>query len=359
MTVANSASSSATSASNRLRRARLAAAASQPVLPGPSTSAVAIGAGVTGDVACVTLANAHLRLDVAPMLGGGITRFDWRSDGQHVPIFRPCRHVAADTDPNELACYPLLPFSNRIGGGSFSVGGRTIDVPRNRAAEPLPIHGDGWLAKWDVAEASAERVRLTLDRSAGKPYAYRAQQTCTLEGSTLTIALEIENVGRDTLPFGLGVHPFLVRDDDTVLAASAAGLWLSGDDWLPVRHVPAPPAWQFGVAYPLPGAIVNHAFTGWSGQATVAWPKRRLSLTVAANTDYYVLYAPPGEPFFCFEPVDHPINAANLPGGAAEHGMTMLARGARLAREFRFTVERTGLREMAGARPKRRAFAGD
>ena len=115
---------------------------------------------------------------------------------------------------------------------------------------------------------------------------------------------------------GSGVHPFFVRDADTELSAAAGGLWLSGDDWLPVRHVQAPPAWQFGVAYPLPETIVNHAFTGWSGQAAVVWPKRRLSLNIAADTDYYVLYTPPGEDFFCFEPVDHPINAMNLAGGA-------------------------------------------
>jgi aldose 1-epimerase len=80
-------------------------------------------------------------------------------------------------------------------------------------------------------------------------------------------------------------------------------------------------------------------------------------LNICADADYYVLYTPPGEDFFCFEPVDHPINAMNLPGGAATHGMTMLARGERLTRSFRFTVERTGLRAVAGARSGRRQRA--
>ncbi|CAB3763668.1 aldose 1-epimerase [Paraburkholderia humisilvae] len=352
MTVANSAVPS--SSPTQTRRARLEAAAHPPVLAGPSTSAVAIGASGAGEVDCLTLANAHLRVDVAPHLGGGLTRFDWRSEGSLVPVFRRCRQVNGQTDANELACYSLLPYSNRIGGGRFSVGGRTVAVPCNRAGEALPIHGDGWLASWQVAETARDSVRLTLDRSDGKPYAYRATQSYALDGPTLVIMLDIENVGRDTLPFGLGVHPFLVRDGDTRLSAAAAGLWLSGDDWLPVRHVPAPPAWQFGVAYPLPGSLVNHAFTDWSGRATVVWPKRRLSLTVSSSTDCYVLYTPPGEDFFCFEPVDHPINAMNLPGGAAEHGMTMLARGERLSRTFRFTVEHTGLRAVAGGRSARR-----
>jgi aldose 1-epimerase len=332
------------------RRSKLAAAAEPPIRPGPSTSMVAVGGGSAGG--CITLANSKLRLDVAPALGGGITRFDWRSEGSLVPIFRPCAEPGPLTDPNELACYPLLPYSNRIGGGHFSFSGRGIDIPRNRDDEPLPLHGDGWLGAWEVEQEESTHVRLTLDRRAGKPYSYLAVQTYSLEDATLVVTLSIENTGREALPFGLGLHPFLMREADTELSAAAGGLWLCGDDWLPVRHVPAPPAWQFGVAYPMPSSMVNNAFTGWSGRTSVMWPKRRLSLTISANTDYYVLYAPPGEDFFCFEPVDHPINAVNLPGGGQAHGMTVLAPGETLTREFRFTVERSGEAKRRGGRPK-------
>jgi aldose 1-epimerase len=328
------------------RRARLEAA-QHPVLAGPSTSAVAIGGVETSEVACVTLANPYLRIDVAPQLGGGLTRFDWRSDGVLEPVFRRCETVSASTHPNDLACFPLLPYSNRIGGGSFRFGGRDVEVPCTCTSEPLPIHGDGWLAHWQVDEAAHERARLVLDRSKGVPYAYRAAITYALNGATLSVTLEIENAGRDALPFGLGLHPFLARDTATELSAPASGLWLSGDDWLPVRHVPAPPAWQFGVAYPLPERLVNHAFSGWSGRAAVVWPRRRLSLTISANTDYYVLYTPPQADFFCFEPVDHPINAVNLAGGADANGMTVLARGERLVRRFEFTVEQMDMRAAA------------
>jgi aldose 1-epimerase len=355
MTVARSvesqkpASTSSTPVQND-RRSKLAAATEPPIRPGPATSVVAMGgAGLDG---FITLANAQLRLDIAPALGGGITRFDWRDEGALVPIFRPCASPDLTTDPNELACYPLLPYSNRIGGGHFKFLGRAVDVPCNRPGEPLPLHGDGWLAAWDVESEDATRVRLTLDRRDGKPYSYRARQSFTLDAATLVVTLSVENTGRETLPFGLGLHPFLTREADTELAAAADGLWLCGDDLLPVRHVPAPPAWQFGVAYPMPSAMINNAFTGWSGRTSVLWPKRRLSLTISADTDYYVLYAPAGKDFFCFEPVDHPINAVNLPGGGQAHGMTVLAPGETLTREFRFTVERSGEAKRRGGRPK-------
>ncbi|XOC97893.1 aldose 1-epimerase [Burkholderia sp. 22PA0106] len=340
-------------AAARARRARLAAAA-QPVSPGPQTASVAQGVLSAADAA-VTLATAELRLDVVPHLGGGIARFDWRGDGASTPIFRGCEHVEAATDPNALGCYPLLPYSNRIGGGRFECDGRRVEVPRNRASEPLPIHGDGWLSRWRIDEASATELHLSLDRCGSAPYAYRATQSFVLDGPTLSIALSIENAGREPLPFGLGVHPFIVRDDATELAASAGGLWLSGPDWLPRRHVGVPPAWQFGIAYPLPSTLVNHAFTGWGGRATVAWPSRGLSMAIESDADCYVLYTPPGERFFCFEPVDHPINAVNLPGGAEAHGMTLLAPGERLARRFRFTVERADPRAGAAARGARAA----
>jgi aldose 1-epimerase len=335
------------------RRSKLAAATEPPVRPGPSTSVVAMGgAGVDG---LITLANSQLRVVIAPALGGGVTRFDWRSDGALVPIFRPCTSPGPHTDPNELACYPLLPYSNRIGGGHFRFRGRGVDVPCNRPGEPLPLHGDGWLGAWDVESEDSTQVRLTLDRTDGAPYSYRASQSYSLDVSTLAITLGIENTGRESLPFGLGLHPFLTREADTQLAAAADGLWLCGNDFLPVRHVPAPPAWQFGVAYPMPAAMINNAFTGWSGRTSVMWPKRRLSLTISADTDYYVLYAPAGKDFFCFEPVDHPINAVNLPGGGAAHGMTVLAPGESLTREFRFTVERSGEAKRRGGRPRHAA----
>ena len=307
--------------------------------PGSSIAAAA--------VPLVHLANAQLQLDVAPTLGGGITRLDWLGDGAPQPVLRRCMSPCAGTDPNQLACYPLLPYSNRIGDGRFSFASRVIDVPCNRADEPLPIHGDGWLAPWRVLEpdepdcvCALPTLRLALDRRNGRPYAFRAWQTYTLDGATLAVTLEIENAGAEALPFGLGIHPFMPRDAHTELSAAAGGVWLSGDDYLPVRHVPTPATWQFGVVYPLPPTLVNHAFTGWGGRATVAWPQRRLSLSLEADTDYYILYTPPDEDFFCFEPVDHPINAVNLPGGAASHGMTVLAPGERLARHFSFTVER-------------------
>jgi aldose 1-epimerase len=293
----------------------------------------------------LALASAALSVELAPATGGGIARFDWMCGTRRVPLFRATADGAV-ADPNALACYPLLPFSNRIGKGRFEFEGRTVRLAPNRKGERLPIHGSGWQRAWHVEQAWAHRAVLSLeetgDPSAGKPYSYRAIQDVGLVDTTLTIRLEIENRGEAALPFGMGLHPFIARGRDTLLLAPASRVWLSGRDWLPTRHVPTPAAFRFGVAYPLPRDVVNHAFTDWCGRARILWPEKGLALDIEADTRDYVLYTPVGEDWFCFEPVDHPINAVNLEGGALRHGMTVLAPGARLARTFRFTVDLFG-----------------
>ena len=144
MTVANPVSASSPQLP-RAGAARLAAAAN-PVLAGPEHVGGRDRRERAGDVACITLANAHLRLDVAPTLGGGITRFDWRHDGALVPIFRRCRHVVRRhrSEPARLLSAAAVFEPHRRRAFQCSRGG-AIDVPRNRADEPLPIHGDGWL----------------------------------------------------------------------------------------------------------------------------------------------------------------------------------------------------------------------
>ncbi|HTJ95130.1 MAG TPA: aldose 1-epimerase [Pararobbsia sp.] len=295
----------------------------------------------------VTLATPALRLELAPGIGGGITRFDWMCGTQRVPLFRAPEHARV-ADPTDLACFALLPFSNRIAHGRFPFDGRTVEVAANRADEPFPLHGSGWLRAWTIDAVGETRASISLVER-GRPYAFYAAQHFELVDTALTVRVELENRGKATLPFGIGLHPFLPRTAQTLLLAPAAGVWQSGRDWLPTRHLRTPAAYGLGIAYPLPARVVNHAFTGWIGRARVLWPEQGLALDIDADADHYLLYTPEAKDWFCFEPVDHPINAANLPGGAVANGMTALAPGQRLERTFRFSAD------LFGALPVRRS----
>lgn len=108
------------------------------------------------------LDNGVLRADVLPGAGGGLLRFDAWHDGGPVPVFRTGRLDDALREPNALACYPLVPWSNRIGGGRFAFDGRVVEVPRTRDDEPYPLHGHGWRmpgSRWPTTDTGSNWPR--------------------------------------------------------------------------------------------------------------------------------------------------------------------------------------------------------
>jgi hypothetical protein len=62
--------------------------------------------------------DAYVQLGVLPELGGSIAWLNWkRPDGRTVPLLRQSDAVAIDSgNPSNLACFPLVPFANRIAG---------------------------------------------------------------------------------------------------------------------------------------------------------------------------------------------------------------------------------------------------
>ena len=176
-------------------------------------------------------------------------------------------------------------------------------------------------------------------------HALFATPQMTLTGLALACVIALfaaAYVARAPLPFGLGLHPFFPRMPDVRLQAGATGMWQAAPDHLPTVLQAPPAEADFHQLRPLPvGADINHSFEGWDGQARIVWPDRRLSLSMTADTSRYVLYTPTDFDFFCFEPVDHAINAHNLPGLPQDHGLTILGTGQSMDRRYQFTASRS------------------
>lgn len=290
------------------------------------------------------IGNAALGVSVLSEAGGGIAGFDWHGRrGDSIPLMRPYspapRRSGQQVDPRQLSCFPLVPWSNRIADGGFTVGGRWIALPRNCEDEPWPIHGSGWQFPWQVEVHEACELRLSLRQRAANAYCYDAALKYAVHDDTLRVDLAVTNVGSTTMPFGLGLHPFFARRGGVRLLAPASEVWLNdGQTPLPTERVAVPAEWDFRTEHTLPESGLDHAFQAWTGEAMIHWPSDRLGLRISTNVDAFVLYTPANHGFFCFEPVDHPINAVHLPGGASNNGMTMLSPQAVLRRRFSFSV---------------------
>ncbi len=93
------------------------------------------------------------------------------------------------------ACYPLIPFSNRLAHARLQWNGTNHPLVQNFPGEEHAIHGLGWQRAWGMLEHSDDFCMLSLEHD-GKgawPFAFDASQTFRLRGSTLSMTLAITN----------------------------------------------------------------------------------------------------------------------------------------------------------------------
>lgn len=252
-------------------------------------------------MARLELRSGPATLILAPELGGSIAAL--RLDG--VDLLRP---MAENADsPLHAACFPLVPYANRISGGRVEFKGRTSKLAPNMPGQPHPLHGDGWLSPWRVL-CSAE-ASLTLDFSPEAtewPWRYHAVQTFELAEDGLTVSLSVRNISEREGLFGLGLHPYFPNRDDACLTARLRGIWLTNLENLPTCHVEGWPLvdWRFGAAI-ASARLIDHTHTGWDGLAHIDLGHGHPALKVTASPALSCLhvYSPPGEAFFCVEPV--------------------------------------------------------
>ncbi|MGA9658333.1 MAG: aldose 1-epimerase [Asticcacaulis sp.] len=259
----------------------------------------------------LTIGDAHL--DVVPALGGGIAGLSVAGR----PVLKPWSgHL--DDGPFALAANILVPFSNRVSGGGFEWEGKTYALPAN-TNEPLPIHGDAFQKPWDLHDRDSNSLTLILKNGQFGPFYYTAQIKYTLNETSLTIALSVENTGTVALPFGCGLHPQFPRDDQTRLAFNAQRIWFNNAEHLPSHELElsASPSLNFKDSRPLPNDMINNAYTGWDGVTHIQQGQNAVSIKLTASKilSTAMIFSPNAKAdFFSFEPVSHPIDAFHLAG---------------------------------------------
>jgi aldose 1-epimerase len=285
------------------------------------------------------LCHGAFELEVCPGVGGSLTAFRHRGRD----LMRPAGPALfASGEPEAASSFPLVPFSNRIADCRFGFRGRGYELPPNFPSEPHAIHGQGWQHPWTVAEAGADRAVLDFaHRIAGTPFDYRARQTLTLGDRGLDLTLEVTNAGPGPMPAGLGVHPYFVRTPGVTLHARLAHVWLMDERTIPTKPAPLPAEWDFDRAPRVGDLAMDHCFGGWDGKAEIRWPETGITLALEAEPlfGHLVIYIPPGQDFFCVEPVSHVNDGFNLADrGVVGTGVRVLAPGETLRGRVGFYV---------------------
>ncbi|BAI72071.1 hypothetical protein AZL_014330 [Azospirillum sp. B510] len=288
------------------------------------------------------LRHRMMTLTVAPRCGGALASWSLSTADGPVDLFRPTspRALAGDFAP-DMACFPLVPFSNRIGGGRFVFQGRKIALATDPGS-PHRIHGHGWSTPWTVEAIADDALRMGFSHRADDwPWSYRATQTMALDDDGLTVTLDLVNESDGDMPAGLGLHPYFVKTPGSRVTADVLTVWENDDSILPCRKRPLPAAWDFRHGVTMDHVALDNGFTGWSGAATLDRPQERIRLTMLADgpVGHLIVYAPAGEPYLCLEPVTHMTDALNRPQEPGA-GVIALPPGERLSMTVRFLPSR-------------------
>jgi aldose 1-epimerase len=296
----------------------------------------------------LTLRSGDCSLVLAPEIGGAIV--GWTHAG--TPLLR---RAAADAiiagNVRGLACFPLVPFSNRIADGRFRWDGADYLLNRNFGDHPHTIHGVGWQRAWNLAAIGPASATLTLrhdatgDQEAAWPFAFSAEQRVTLAPDALHVALAVRNLHASAAPAGLGLHPYFSREGTPTLRFNATTVWSNATNALPSEALPVPPSWDHSQGLRIGSASLDNCFAGWDGEARITWTDgRAIRLEADGAFRHLIVYTPPGQDFFCVEPVSHMNDAINRMDGVTGHGLRVLAPGETLHGEVTFRLRDTSIR---------------
>lgn len=257
----------------------------------------------------LTLSYGDYCAKILPSCGGSILSFAYKAR-EHL------RGTQGDaSSPLEASHFPCTPYFGRLYGDLHFHGQRWGKLrPTLSEASDLPLHGHGWVSKWDVISKSNRSAQLRHDFTPNDPgdfpFAYRATQTISVDEHGLTITLEVENSGTVSMPAGLGLHPFFQRTPETLLQFTAKEFWFPPLEDSDGILGPLPTRLGTSLSAPLGERLLDHSFAGFGGELVITDKEKTLRLSSDAPVLH--IYTPEGEDFFCAEPVSH------LPGRLTE-----------------------------------------
>jgi aldose 1-epimerase len=240
----------------------------------------------------------------------------------------------------EAASFPLVPYVNRIRGGRFTFRGREVTLAPNMAGDPSPLHGQGWLAPWQVESAAADEAVLSFHHEAGEwPWEYRAEQRFELDEGALLLRLTCRNLSHEPMPCGLGQHPYFNCGDRTRIDTRVTHAWTIDEHVLPVEKAPATGRFDLRDRAAC-GEDLDHGFGGWDGTARLTDPGWPFELAMSSpDARFFQLYSPASGGIFVAEPVTHANAALNAPEREwDELGMRVLESGEEMSLDMRLEV---------------------
>lgn len=203
--------------------------------------------------------------------------------------------VTDDAGPLSWGSYPMVPWAGRLGQGTFTFEGRTVQMPLDLGDHA--IHGTGYTSVWHVLDQGPDFVELETELR--WPFGGRAHQHVQLFDDRLVCLLAAIADG-EAMPAVVGWHPWFVWPRSTDLHFDR--MLRRGPDGLPD-----------GTLVDQPPGPWDDCFVG--AHRPLQLHHEHLTVTIDSDCDHWVVYDEQARGM-CVEPQSGPPNAFNT-GAAA------------------------------------------
>ena len=241
---------------------------------------------------------------------------------------------AALTTSRSSGCYPLVPYSGRLGYRRFHWLGQDHRTAPNFDDNPHSVHGVAWQRPWAVESSSAAEATLIYAHSpdAHWPFAFTLRQRFVLTPDTLVVHGAFTNREAQPQPVGMGWHPYFPKRPRSRLHIDLSQRWDSDVSGLSTHLVP-----HAGIDADVAQLNFDHCFEGWRGPARI--DDEKLSMRLTSSLPYLVVFTPDTKPYYCVEPVSHVSNAIQMADPVAR-GLRALEPAATLQAWMKLEVAR-------------------
>ena len=250
-------------------------------------------------------------------VGAGLAGLTYRGHDLVIP------HRVDELPPGYLGKV-LMPWPNRVAGGSYTWEGVSYHLPVDEPAFGTALHGFVAFQEWDLVEVNTSWVllRTLIPARYSYPWTLLASTRYSLDADAgLSIELSATNIGEGPAPYGAGFHPYLAiddtRTDDLELENPASIIYEADASMIPVA---AHDVADFGLDFRSPTRIgasqLDHAFAGlpegtWA--VTLRDPASGVGVSLSSDARWLQVYSADyiGRVGVAVEPMSCPPNAFN------------------------------------------------
>jgi aldose 1-epimerase len=288
-------------------------------------------------VAIVRLRDAahEVSVSIAPSIGN--RAYELNVHGKNILHFQsPDIGSFKNSGARQLNGIPFLaPWANRMAGGGFWANGKNYrfnpDVGAVRLSpDGIAIHGMLTASPlWEVVDVGADQdsahvtSRLQFwkhpELMANWPFAHEYEMTYTLSNGVLEVIVKLTNLSAKPMPVVLGFHPYFQIPD---VPRSEASAHIAARKHVETDTKLVATGELTAVNLPDQVSLKDHTFDdGYTdliresdGRAvfSVAAGSKKIEVLYGSKYQVAVVYAPPKQPFICFEPMTAITNGANL-----------------------------------------------